>query len=64
MKSSPYDFRQHGEDAVWRLPEVALSHLPLTLLAELMDSLVRLAQILRNISRPSSSHAPCDATIQ
>lgn len=60
MKSSPYDLRQLYEDAVRRLPGVALRHLPLTLLADLMDPLERLAENLRNITRTPRSQASWD----
>ena len=60
MQSSPYDLRQLDEDTVRCLPEEALRHLTLTLLADLMDPLVRLAQNLPIITRPPSSHAPLD----
>ena len=58
MKLSPHDLQQHDQDAVRRLPEAALRHLSLTLLANLKEARERLAQNPRNSSRPPSSRAP------
>lgn len=58
MKLSQHDLQQLDEDAVRRLPEAALRHLSLTLLADLKEARERLAQNPRNSSRPPSSRAP------
>lgn len=57
MKLSQHDLQQLDEDAVRRLPEEALRHLSLTLLADLKEARERLAQHPRNSSRPPSSRA-------
>lgn len=58
MKLSPHDLQQLDEDAVRRLPEEALRHLSLSLLADLKEARERLAQNPRNSSRPPSSRPP------
>ena len=58
MKLSPHDLQQLDEDALRRLPEAALRHLSLTLLADLKEARERLAQNPRNSSRPPSSRPP------
>jgi transposase len=60
MKLSQHDLQQLDEDAVCRLPEAALRHLSLTLLADLKEARERLAQNPHNSSRPPSSRAPWD----
>lgn len=58
MKLSQHDLQQLDEDALRRLPEAALRHLSLTLLADLKEARERLAQNPRNSSRPPSSRPP------
>ena len=58
MKLSSHDLQKLDEDALRRLPEAALRHLSLTLLGDLKEARERLAQNLRNSSRPPSSRPP------
>jgi hypothetical protein len=58
VKLSQHDLQQLDEDAVRGLPEAALRHLTLTLLADLKEARERLAQNPRNSSRPPSSRSP------